>query len=727
MVSTQERYERGELLLKAGQWLEAAEALAVVVQQWPQHGCAHHLLGKAQAQLGEADLALALQRRSCALDPALGWNWFALAELLQERGAWDEAQQAFGRAAEALPQQRWIADRARRLKRRLEWQVLRELAVAPRFSLEALAQLVWQLRPDLRQRFAGDREEIWIWLLLEGPEEYLGAVVLRDALIERLRADGMLSAATLKPLGLPAGLEPPISQLLHAIWFQQPRLQRRFDLDTLAGRVGLFWWFVLEAVELYQLRPLLREEELDFLHEPPAGRPDGVPSGGAEVPRLALAARRLSAREVPDQQLSRWFFGTAVRQFQLGDLLCERRLARLGVEGGGSSSGMRQLAVAPSRLAVAPGRPFGVNVIGYAEGQLGIGEDLRMAVQALDAAGVPCSVYNVSPDRAIDCADRTVSGRISDQLPYRFNLFCLTGIETARVGLTDTLPLMLPGSVNIGAWPWEFGRWPLHWAAAYSMVDEIWASSEFAVQAYRADAAVPVMWMPMVVDVEPSSGFSRVDFQLPEAAYLFVFAFDCSSSLQRKNPWAVLDAFQDAFPQASGLEVGLVVKVMRGQMRHPAYRRLRQRANADPRIHLIEQTLPRPALLDLYRACDAFVSLHRCEGFGRAIAEAMLLGKAVVSTAYSGNLDFCTQATAQLVPASLKPVLPGEYPEAQGLAWAQPDVGDAALAMRRCQTGSWRPSAEAVQAMAERYGPASVGAAVRQRLEQLWAERERAA
>ena len=694
-------YERGEALLKAGQWQAAAEAFTVVVRHWPQHGCAHHLLGKAQAQLGDCAAAEALQSRSCSLDPALGWNWFALAELLQERGAWAEAQEAFAAAAEALPQQRWIADRARRLKRRLMWEAMREVAGEPRFSLEQLIQIVWQLRPDLRQRFAGDQEELWIWLLLEGPQEYLGAVVLRDALMERLRTDGLLSPACLKPLAVPPGLEPPISQLLLAIWFQERHLQRRFDLDTLAGRLGLFWWFVLEAVEHYQLLPLLGRAEHDYLQAPELIAAD-LPA----VPRLARATRRLAGVSVPDAELSHWFHGTAVRQFQLGDLLAQPPVSAVP---------------RPALIqATPPSLPFGVNVIGYAEGQLGIGEDLRMAVQALDAVDVPCSVYNVNPDRAIDCSDRSVSDRISDELPYRFNLFCLTGIETARVGVTDTLPLMLPGRVNIGAWPWEFSRWPAHWAGAYSMVDEIWASSAFAVQAYRADGAVPVEWMPMVVDVSPTAGLTRADFNLPDGCYLFVFAFDCSSSLRRKNPWAVLEAFQRAFPPGCDADVGLVVKVMRGQLRQPAYRRLRQRASADPRIHLIEQTLPRPALLDLYRSCDAFVSLHRCEGFGRAIAEAMLLGKAVVTTAYSGNLDFCSEDTALLVPAGLKPVLPDEYPEAQGMEWAEPDLPEAMIALRRCHGGLWQPVPSSVQAMAERYAAHGVGQLYRRRLEQLW-------
>ncbi len=679
-MNVQQLYERGEAHLQAGAWLPAAQAFQAVVERLPQHGCAHHLLGKAQVGLGAMDAAEALQRRSCALDPGLGWNWFALGELCQQRGALQEAQEAFEQAGSALPQQRWILERARRLERRLTWEQTRQLPGEPRFGLEALVQIVWQLRPDLRERFTGEPEAVRLWLLLEGAEEYLAAVVLRDSLLEVFRPLAE-QPAPLPDLfvGALRAVQPPISQLLLEIWHQQEDLQRRFDLDTLAGRVGLFWWYVIEAVDRHQLQALLCATELAYLQEPVD------PNASVPVMRLAQAARRFAGQEVND----------------VGVLEPQR------------CDGVIQAAAWREPLG------FGVNVIGYAQGQLGIGEDLRMAVQALDAAGVPCSVYNVQPDASIDCQDHSVSGRVTRQLPYRFNLFCLTGIETARVAVTDYLPMMLPGYVNIGYWPWEFARWPAHWRVAYHMVDEVWASTRFTADAYRSDGVVPVELMPMLVDVSATGGRVRADFGLPSSRFLFIFSFYCGSSLRRKNPWGVIEAFQRAFPLADGADVGLVVKVMRGNPKQAAYRRLLQRARADARITLMEDTLPREVLLDLYRACDAYVSLHRCEGFGRGIAEAMLLGKPVIATAYSGNLDFCTQDTALLVPAALRKVLPGDYPEAQGMDWAEPDVEAAAEAMRRCALAGWKPEGAAVQRMADTYSAQRVGHNYRQRLECL--------
>lgn len=700
-------YEQGEAHLGAGEWLEASRCFAEVLQLLPDHGCAHHLLGKAQARLGALEAAEALQSRSCELDPALGWNWFALAELREQRGALQVALEAFVQAAARLPQERWIKDRARHLERQLAWRKIRSLAVQPRIGLDELVQIVWQLRPDLRNHLGDDQDELLLWLLLEGPQEYLAAMVLRDELIAHFLPLTKLQA--LLPsleLGAAVGSGPPISQLLHEIWWQQPHLQRRFDLASLAGRVGLFWWYVLEAVPHYQLHPLLSNAELDYMHEL-------VPlDGDSSVSRLALAARRLSGASVPDDQLDAWFWSVAVRQLRLGDLVCSERTQPPRTEG--------DLVQEHQPLLAASPKPFGVNLIGYAQGQLGIGEDLRMAAIALDAVGVPCSIYNIEPDASIHCDDNTLSDRLSESLPYAFNLFCLTGMETARIIAKDYLPMMLPGHVNIGYWPWEFSRWPAHWSVAYRMVDEVWASTRFTADAYKADAALPVQLMPMLVDVSPSAGFSRLDFGLPSDAFLFCFSFDCSSSIRRKNPWAVLEAFQSAFPLSEGAHVGLVVKVMRGQLRKPAYRRLLRRGESDHRIYLLEETLPRDVLLDLYRVCDAYVSLHRCEGFGRGMAEAMLLDKPVIATGYSGNIDFCTEDTALVVPAHLRQVLPGEYPEAQGMQWAEPDTHLAAEAMRQCAFEKWLPDKQAVQSIKAKYSAYHVGCTYRERLQSLY-------
>jgi len=230
----------------------------------------------------------------------------------------------------------------------------------------------------------------------------------------------------------------------------------------------------------------------------------------------------------------------------------------------------------------------------------------------------------------------------------------------------------------------------------------------------------------------------RADFGLPVDCVLFGFAFDRNSFLDRKNPAACLEAFQAAFPRrarrasaASGdaPKVALLIKVIGAEGEHgadpvadAAWQALRARFLADPRVHLREGTLDRPDLLSLLGCCDALVSLHRAEGFGRVPAEAMLLGVPVIATDYSGNRDFLRRDTGFPVSCRLVPVSPGAYPWADGAVWAEPDLADAARQMRRivADPATARARARLAQArMREEHAPSVVGARYRARLQHL--------
>ena len=144
---------------------------------------------------------------------------------------------------------------------------------------------------------------------------------------------------------------------------------------------------------------------------------------------------------------------------------------------------------------------------------------------------------------------------------------------------------------------------------------------------------------------------------------------------------AVIDAFQQAFPQNAKERVGLVIKASHVRTRNPEWRRLKKLADSDPRITIVSETLRRPEVLALYKACDCVVSLHRAEGFGRGIAEALLLDKQVIATGHSGNLDYCDPRRVALVRFGERAVQPGEYFHSEGQTWADPDVAHAAELM----------------------------------------------
>ena len=355
----------------------------------------------------------------------------------------------------------------------------------------------------------------------------------------------------------------------------------------------------------------------------------------------------------------------------------------------------RLVPVARRRRLVVE-HPFGVNLFGYARGELGIGEDVRLVASALETQRIPFCIVNVEPGREISQEDRSVEHWIVEKPRYGINLFCLTGVEQARLACEKGVEV-LSGRYNIGLSPWELPHWPSSCQYAYGTVDEIWGISSHTASAYR-DAPHPVHAMSLPVTIDSIAELGRADFGLPEKAYLFVFAFDINSSVARKNPEGVIRAFQKAFPKKGAGEVGLVLKVNTAHAKagslslldrmdlyiskHRAWHAVKRLAEGDPRIHVIERGMRRPEVLALYRACDCFVSLHRAEGFGRCLAEALLLELQVITTGFSGNMDFCSEPRVGLVRYQLRPLREDEYFWSDGQMWADPDIDHAAELMR---------------------------------------------
>jgi glycosyltransferase involved in cell wall biosynthesis len=241
--------------------------------------------------------------------------------------------------------------------------------------------------------------------------------------------------------------------------------------------------------------------------------------------------------------------------------------------------------------------------------------------------------------------------------------------------------LQVQAAKTVGFWAWELERLPSYWRHAFSFFDEIWASTRFAENAFRGEHLRPVRLMPMAV-VAPAveREISRRELKLPKDATVFLFVFDFRSFATRKNPEAVVEAFLRAFP--SGDEsVFLVIKSM-GAEENCSQLEFLTSLCTDPRISLRDIRLDRDELLGLIKASDAFVSLHRSEGFGRGPAEAMLLGRPTILTDYSGTKDFTSEDTAFLVDYQLVRVQPGEYIGVDGQNWADANVETAARHMR---------------------------------------------
>lgn len=183
--------------------------------------------------------------------------------------------------------------------------------------------------------------------------------------------------------------------------------------------------------------------------------------------------------------------------------------------------------------------------------------------------------------------------------------------------------------------------------------------------------------MPLVVSVDRLNRCSRSHFGLPAKPFLYLYIFDFNSHLERKNPQAAILAFQAAFPNKSDDELGLVLKVMNSKQEDAEWLQFVAQCKLDPRIVLINQTMDRGEILGLIEVCDAYVSPHRAEGFGRTLAEAMLLGKPLVATNFSGNASFMHPEYTLPVNYELRPLSEGDYhfiEKSDQASWANPSI-----------------------------------------------------
>ncbi|MEM7581935.1 MAG: glycosyltransferase [Acidobacteriota bacterium] len=241
-------------------------------------------------------------------------------------------------------------------------------------------------------------------------------------------------------------------------------------------------------------------------------------------------------------------------------------------------------------------------------------------------------------------------------------------------------PEVLQGRYNIGMWAWEVEDLPPKMARAAEHLDEIWSCSRFSAEAIARSVSCPVQALPLPVTVPKPPPGTRADLGLTDE-FLFLFCFDFNSIFERKNALAVIDAFRRAFKPGEGAE--LLIKTINGDDFQDQLQRLHAASLDRPDVKVVDGYLQAQEQRVLMNTCDAYVSLHRSEGFGFTMAEAMALGKPVIATGYSGNMDFMTEANSYPVPFERVHVGPGSAPYPADSYWAQPDVAAAAERMRR--------------------------------------------
>jgi glycosyltransferase involved in cell wall biosynthesis len=319
--------------------------------------------------------------------------------------------------------------------------------------------------------------------------------------------------------------------------------------------------------------------------------------------------------------------------------------------------------------------------IGYAEAALGLGEVFRNMLTALDSAGMPFAIYPFSKDaetRRIgpflesrydrhDVYDINVAHMAADQLPYYFSEL-KKQVTRSRYNILQTY--------------WELTEAPLAWRPLLKRIDELWVPNSYVAKAFRPIFDRKITVVPACINVNRKHNYARQYFGLDDNRFYFIFSFDYYSRTARKNPLGVAQAFGYAFPDPI-MKVGLLIKSTGPEELDPTVsQQLKNLSTIDKRITIFDRSVGRDEMLSLIDNCDCYVSLHRAEGFGLGMAEALALGKPVIATDYSGNRDFLTERTGFPVPFSLRRLMPGEYPFGEGQSWAEPDLTVAIQYMR---------------------------------------------
>jgi glycosyltransferase involved in cell wall biosynthesis/SAM-dependent methyltransferase len=354
----------------------------------------------------------------------------------------------------------------------------------------------------------------------------------------------------------------------------------------------------------------------------------------------------------------------------------------------------------------------GVNVAGYFRSEFGVGEAARLLVDGLDAAGIAyvTTTYMRAPTQHGQAFEDRGEGH-----PFATNVICVN-VDRLEQFAVDAGPGFFDGRHTVGYWWWEAGVLPPHLRPALDIVDEVWVGSDYVRSLITPVTDKPVLTMPVPIRVPAPSSLTREQLGLPEG-FLFLFVFDFFSSIERKNPLGLIEAYCRAFAPEDGAV--LILKSVNGDRRLEELEMLRSAASDRPDIVIIDRYVSAEERSGMMTACDCYASLHRSEGLGLTMAEAMALGKPVVATGWSGNLEFMSEENSHLVHHGMVMLERDHGPYPAGAEWAEPDLDHAADCLRRVFDDREAAAAlgeRARRSIVENHGTEPTVAFLRQRL-----------
>ncbi|MFT8656006.1 MAG: glycosyltransferase [Acetobacter papayae] len=534
--------------------------------------------------------------------------------------------------------------------------------IQPTLLMDIVTDIVLGLSPDK----AGSVPDLW-------------AATIQKAAILGLPDDGMpyfnSSVASGLKTGAAQGFEPLFADYAAIIHMVRADIAQAFDLTQPDGLRGLIDWYLQFAIQGY---PRLADP-LGAGPRAALGRPMPGSHAALDIPAIGwlFALSRAAgdpvaqgADNAPAQEA--WWNRAGKAKYRTipADVLVPvGEKSALAPQGGAAS------AEAETGLAIS--------LVGYPRGEFGLGEDIRLLRASMQSVEIKPTVvrapWTIIARQGADepSIEAALAEFGTDVMFYVMPAFD-TATLLAKVGVRA-----FSARRRIGFWQWELEHFPEPAKVAMELVDEIWCHSEHSARAFREATDKPVIKVPLPVAVPEVCSVDRAEFDLPDDGFVVFTSFDGASSISRKNPLGAILAFQRAFPAHEHPQARLVIKAM-NTLPDSLWHECLRKAVIDPRILIRNEVMDRARYYELLKACDAVISLHRAEGFGRLMAEAMGLGIPVIATAYSGNMDFMTEENSWLVGGDMVPVFAGDYAFYSGQRWMEPDIAIAARALREC-------------------------------------------
>ncbi|ANF51088.1 hypothetical protein A0O34_11435 [Chryseobacterium glaciei] len=310
-----------------------------------------------------------------------------------------------------------------------------------------------------------------------------------------------------------------------------------------------------------------------------------------------------------------------------------------------------------------------VNYHGFFDGNFGISEATRLNALALENIGIKVNRINYSSETFERIENSVISKNETSINVFHININFINDFFSKNQDLD------LSSYYNIIYWAWEFPEVSDKVVEILNVFDELWVPSNFCVNIFTKYTGIPVIrFSHPIQKLEDSKEFELKEYNIPQNSKIYLTIFDSLSTTIRKNPEATLEAFTSVFKEEK--ESVLIVKTHNLERSKDAQKAL-EKYNNIPNVIIINGHFSKEKLHSLIQQSDVLISLHGSEGFGLTMAEAMVYGKIVVGTGYSGNLDFMNVNNSFLIQYDFIKTSNTKGLIDEGLTLAKPRLGDA--------------------------------------------------